>query len=132
VEDPLCPICGREPETVLHILWTCTLAMGAWSVGSRRLQKKCSMGFENFFPLVEDVSVHCNQEEIKLFVGIARRLWLRRNDLVHEGSLSHPISLVQRTVTAMEEFSKAHKGGEATSVLTAMKTPTIWTAPSSG
>jgi hypothetical protein len=77
-------------------------------------------------------SVHCNQEEIKLFVGIARRLWLRRNNLVHEGSLSHPISLVQRTVTAMEEFSKAHKGGEATSVLTAMKTPTIWTAPSSG
>jgi hypothetical protein len=23
ISDPLCPICGREPETVFHILWTC-------------------------------------------------------------------------------------------------------------
>ena len=66
------------------------------------------MGFENFFQLVEDVFVYCDQEEIKLFVGIARRLRLRRNDVVHEGSLAHPTSLVQCIVTAMEEFSKAH------------------------
>jgi hypothetical protein len=40
VEDALCPICGREQETTLRILWTCISAMDAWSVGLRRLQKK--------------------------------------------------------------------------------------------
>ena len=27
VEDPLCPICGVEPETPYHILWACPSAM---------------------------------------------------------------------------------------------------------
>lgn len=71
VEDPRCPICGHELETALRILWMCNSAMDAWCVSSRRLQKKGAMAFENFSQLVEDIFAHCDQEEIKLFVGIA-------------------------------------------------------------
>lgn len=40
IEDPLCPLCGRAPETVSHILWRCPSAMDAWSVGRVKLQKR--------------------------------------------------------------------------------------------
>ena len=26
VSDPLCPTCGKEPETICHILWSCPSA----------------------------------------------------------------------------------------------------------
>lgn len=29
VEDPSCPLCGREQETTVHILWQCPSAMDA-------------------------------------------------------------------------------------------------------
>ena len=84
-------------ETTLHILWTCSSAMDAWSVGPRRFQKKHSMDFTKFVQLVvvDDVLDHCEQEEINFFVGVAKRLWLRRNDVVFNGILLHPTLIVQ-------------------------------------
>jgi hypothetical protein len=108
VEDPLCPICGREPETTLHTLWLCSSAMDAWCGSSRRLQKKVFHGFWIFFfcQLVADIFAHSDQEEIKLFRGISQRLWLRQNGVVHwgggggggggGGSMTHLNSIVQR------------------------------------
>ena len=48
-------------------------------------------------------------QEIKQFVGMARRLWLRRNDVIHGGHFVHPNVLVQQTNTAIEDFSRANK-----------------------
>jgi hypothetical protein len=77
-------------------IFSCDSARDAWCVSSRRLQKKSSMTFENFFQVVEDTFEQGDSEEIRLFVGIARRLWLRRNDVVYGGSLLHPSLLVQK------------------------------------
>ena len=43
-------------------------------------------------------------EEILLFVGIARRIWLRRNEVVHGGSFMSPNTLMQRAKNALEDF----------------------------
>jgi hypothetical protein len=52
--------------------------------------------------------VKCNLQEIKQFVGMARRLWLRRNDVLHGGHFIHPNVLVQQAHTAIEEFFRAN------------------------
>jgi hypothetical protein len=39
ISDPTCPICERDVETGIHILWTCPSAMDVWSVCNRKIQK---------------------------------------------------------------------------------------------
>jgi hypothetical protein len=48
----------------------------------------------------------CQLEELCLFAGIARRMWLRRNEVVHGGYFLHPTLLVQKVVHAAEEFAE--------------------------
>jgi hypothetical protein len=33
IDDPLCPICGLEEETAVHILWECPTAQDVWCMG---------------------------------------------------------------------------------------------------
>jgi hypothetical protein len=44
IQDPLCPICGLEPETSFHILWDCPSARDVWGVSLRVFQKRVSHG----------------------------------------------------------------------------------------
>ncbi|XP_059442009.1 uncharacterized protein LOC132174357 [Corylus avellana] len=133
LEDPLCPLCGRAPETVSHILWRCPSAKDAWSVGRVKLQKKSSTTGQNFLQIVEEVFVQCDEEEIQQSVGIARRLWLRRNEVVHCGTLTHPNLLVQRTITAVEDFATANGVGDTqNSSSNALVQEVQWRAPCSG
>jgi ribonuclease HI len=107
IDDPLCPLCESETETVLHALWQCPAAVDAWSMGCTRLQKKSFNIGKNFLQVVEEIFLQCDLEETKQFVGIARRLWLRRNEVVHGGRMMHPNDLVSQTKTAMVEFAEA-------------------------
>jgi hypothetical protein len=81
VEDALCPLCGSEEESIIYVLWQCPAIADVWSVGCKKLQKWSSEG-STFLHLVEKVFSRCDPEETQLFMGIARRLWLRRNDFV--------------------------------------------------
>jgi hypothetical protein len=78
ITDPLCPQCGREPETAFHILWQCPSAGDVWGTAGRVFQKSCFIG-PDFIRVVEGMIRKCNPEEFLQFVGIARRIWLRRN-----------------------------------------------------
>ena len=131
MEDDLCPICGREQETTLHILWACSSAMEVWSVGPRSFQKKHSMGFTKFSHLVEDVLDHCEQGDISMFVAIARRLWNRRNDMVFNGIVLHPTAIVQHSVAAIEEFAQVNESGAIATVLP-QTLVSNWCAPDTG
>ncbi|XP_059446670.1 uncharacterized protein LOC132178237 [Corylus avellana] len=93
--DPICPVCEREAETTFHVLWQCPAAQDTWSAGCRKFQKSCFEG-PFFLPVVEGMLRVCGQQEFALFAGIARRLWLRRNALIHEGDFLHPNILVQQ------------------------------------
>jgi hypothetical protein len=50
----------------------------------------------------------CDEEELRLFVRIARRVWFRRNEVVHGGSFTHPTILVQQATNVVLEFSAAN------------------------
>ena len=95
VKDSMCPICGVEEESVSHISWECASARDVWGGSTRKLQKLALRGMDFISSIFEEVAVHGEIEEVELFSVIARRIWLRRNQLVHESSFLHPTQLLR-------------------------------------
>ncbi|XP_059451341.1 uncharacterized protein LOC132182133 [Corylus avellana] len=127
VNDPKCPICGREVETGFHILWQCPSAMDVWSMGNKKLQKRNFIG-PYFVQVVEGVLAQCSPDEVQMFVGLARRIWLRRNEIVHGGFLTHLSVLLQLTTNAIAKFNKATVTNGTPTVVLAEQ-PARWMAP---
>jgi hypothetical protein len=51
---------------------------------------------------------HCDEDELQLFGSIARRIWFRRNEVVHGGSFIYPTILIQQANDVVLEFSAAN------------------------
>ena len=49
----------------------------------------------------------CDARDFKLFVGIIRHLWQRRNEFVHEGSFSHPSSVLEQAIEGLVAYERA-------------------------
>jgi hypothetical protein len=77
-----------------------------------KIQKMSSNMGTNFLQLMEEILAKCNEDEVQLSAGVARRLWLCRNDVVHGGPMSHPAVLVRQTRSAAEEFKKVLEQAE--------------------
>ena len=107
-----CLICLRAEETVVHVAWACPTASDAWGESRIRLQKSVS-GEYDFAQVFMDVVSRCEKEEVQLFGVLSRHLWLRRNDYVHEGNLTHPSQVVRDAKTALVEFQRVNNVGAA-------------------
>jgi hypothetical protein len=78
---------------VTYILWDCPSTRDVWSACDRRIQK--SQGCYGFFmEVLETVSGRCTRDEINLFVVIAKKIWARRNSMLHGGLFLHPNRIV--------------------------------------
>jgi hypothetical protein len=51
----------------------------------------------------------CGKEDLLIFVGIARRLWMRRNEVLHGGNFWQPGPLVQAVANSMLGETTIHK-----------------------
>ncbi|XP_059429127.1 uncharacterized protein LOC132162934 [Corylus avellana] len=83
----------------------------------------------SFRQIVESVFNKCGKDEVRLFAGTARRIWLRRNDYVHGGLFTHPTALLQGALHSMEEFSEITKLEGPRPSLLAVTVSRCWTAP---
>jgi ribonuclease HI len=128
ITDPLCPLCGLEAESGFHVLWQCPSAMDVWSAGNIIFQK-CTFPGPGFRQVVEGLFNRCTQEEMVLFAGVARRIWRRRNDVVHGGIFSHPNVIMQNTIKAVQEFSLAQTRTEQCASQRETPPIQIWKAP---
>ncbi|XP_059436512.1 uncharacterized protein LOC132169499 [Corylus avellana] len=109
--DPLCPLCGLKVESGFHILWQCPSTMDLLSMGSKKFQKSYFLG-PNFMQVIEGLFNKCDTEEMVQFSSLARRIWLRQNDIVYGGVLTHPRIVLQRTIKAIHEYTLAQQRGE--------------------
>jgi ribonuclease HI len=130
IDDPMCPICGREVETSFHILWQCPSAMDVWSMGNLKFQKSAFKG-PCFSQVVAGMFSKCSPEEIQQFVGLARRIWLRRNEVVHGGMFTHPSVIMQITRRAIADFQAAHEKQAVQNTSSGLQ-GTRWEAPQFG
>jgi hypothetical protein len=93
-----------EEETAMHILWECSSARDVWCMGSINIQKSSSSG-KDFLGVVEEMFRRGRMEDLILFAGIVRRVWLRRNEVVYGGPFLHPKVIMQRATRAAAEFA---------------------------
>jgi hypothetical protein len=76
-----CPLCELEAETTCHIFWSSPSTRDVWGAGNKSFQKS-SFTRMTFFQVVTKMWQKCDLCEFMLFIGIARRIWLRRNEFI--------------------------------------------------
>jgi hypothetical protein len=115
--DPLCPICQLETETVGHILWHCPSAQDVWMECDRRFHK-CSFQSPDFLGIMDQLIARLDADDIPVVVNVARQIWFRRNSVVFGGIFAHPKTVFRTAVEQVEAFSKAretcHKPSQGT------------------
>ena len=81
----------------------------------------------------EDLFHKCEQSDMIIVAGLARPIWLRRNDVVFGGSMSSPQVLLQLTLRAIDDFQLA-QGLRETNLLDQVEQylQTCWSAPLPG
>jgi ribonuclease HI len=131
IDVSLCPICEAADEIVVHALWQCPAATDVWCVGDKKLQKM-SLASLDFTQIVTIVFEKCSTEESQLFVGIARKIWMRRNDVIHGNSFAHPTTLVQCARRNLEEFFQASEDNPVGSPTGRDESVRRWKAPPPG
>lgn len=104
-EEKICPICLQEDETVLHVTWECPAATDVWGGSTIKLQK-WRTGGENFLQLFSEMISRCDKEDVELFATTARKLWVRRNMVVHGGNFNHPNQVLKEAMTAVEDYQR--------------------------
>ncbi|XP_059446901.1 uncharacterized protein LOC132178490 [Corylus avellana] len=96
-----------EEETVFHILWTCPSAVDVWGASERCFQKG-SLHDPDILRVVEGFLNNYGKEALTVFVDTARRIWFRRNEVIHRGVFSHPNAIVGENKKAVEEYCQAN------------------------
>jgi hypothetical protein len=63
--------------------------------------------FQKFF---EVLMGRCTKEELEFFAVTARKIWLRRNSVIHGECFSHPTQLLREAQNSLEEFQRIQSG----------------------
>lgn len=76
IENNLCPICEREIETSVHVLWDCSIAVDVWG-GMTCVFSKWKRHFSDFQLLWSEMIVNLNRESLELASVMLYHLWAR-------------------------------------------------------
>ena len=106
--DPLCIMCGIEPETIGRILWNCPSAQDVWLECKGKFQK-CHSGEVGFIDLLEKLLERLDVEEMQLMVIVARHIWLHRNNVIFWGEFLVPSALVWLAKEQVKAYNAIEK-----------------------
>jgi hypothetical protein len=106
-DNPFCPICSREPESLFNILWQCSSSMAVWQEGCRRVQK-LSLEETDGRGFLLQLRARLNGEELLETLTLARLIWLRRNSFIFNRSFSDPGSIISHARDIMSTFTEVH------------------------
>jgi hypothetical protein len=128
--DDICNFCSSDVESVLHILWECPSPQDVWSTSGMKIQKS-RVGGDNFTEVVMHLKEKLNKEDLELFVITAKKIWKRRNRVLHGESFIHPRILSKQAMDFMQLYRKVHEKEEGASTITPLPGPR-WEAPPTG
>jgi hypothetical protein len=94
-------------------------------MGNKKLQKSATNGLF-FREMIEKLFEKRSEEDMVQFAGLARRIWLKRNEVVFGGTLLSPITLFWRTQQAINEFQTAQVKSEVAIQITEDQNPVLW------
>jgi hypothetical protein len=108
ITETKCCLCYQiEEESILHALWTCSVAKDVWGCANSRFQK-CSYGGTNFSLLFEYCMEQFDMKYLALMAVVARCIWLKRNAYVFEGKFDHPSGLYLDAIASLDEFKRCN------------------------
>ena len=85
-----------------------------------------------FFDLAVELSTRIGVKKLILFVGMARRIWHRRNDVIHGVVFMHPNEIVRESRLAVEDFKNAQQDTTGPPPSQAAQNRSSWMAPMEG
>jgi hypothetical protein len=103
-----CPICQYAEETTGHALWNCPGAQDVWLEASKKLQK-CVCDDGDFVPIFSRLKEKLDEDEMCIFMVIARQIWLRRNAIVHGDGMIPPEEVIRRARSQLDEYLQARQ-----------------------
>ena len=103
IDDAMCPICLRFPESTIHALWECDVARDVW-VGSLKILQKGGSGMANMVQLMEYLLVRVESQDMEVVLVQAWLIWNQRNRVVHGDKFHDSRWLNNRAREFLEEF----------------------------
>jgi hypothetical protein len=100
-------------------------------MGSGTLQKSFFPRPE-FLQVMEGIFRKCGQDDRIIFMGTARQIWMRRNEVLHGGNFVQPGMLVQLVKKSIEEFQQAYAGEDAICQSSSRPEMSSWLTPTQG
>ena len=82
IEDEMCHICMRFPESAIHALWECEVAKDVWA-GSLKILQKGVSGLADFTHLMEYLLDRIELHDMEEFLVQAWQIWNQRNWVVY-------------------------------------------------
>jgi hypothetical protein len=101
--DPLCLFCNTTKETVRHVFWDYPLASDVWGPCSRKIKNSIVAG-TIFAEVIEYMFEMCKIEEVEFHVEVARRIWFKRNEMVHGGDFIYPNAVILSASTFLADY----------------------------
>ncbi|XP_038711874.1 uncharacterized protein LOC120006075 [Tripterygium wilfordii] len=81
--DVRCPICGKEEESVLHIMWICEFSSQVFSNSVQSIQKM-RLRFLDFEQLWLAAVDRLSSSDLAILATTFRLIWSRRNSFIFE------------------------------------------------
>jgi hypothetical protein len=100
-----------------HVLWECPATIDVWGACGKGLQKRHERA-GSFREIFQTLMERCTKDELAISVLVAKKIWARRNRVIHGGDFQHPNHLVCEAMEMwkLHHFSLPKAGGEESSV----------------
>ncbi|KAF5451861.1 hypothetical protein F2P56_026923 [Juglans regia] len=107
IENPLCPVCGRENESICHILWSCSAAADVWADKESPVQKWQGME-EDFMDLWVKLTEKLPRQDLDLVATVMRNMWWRRNAFIFDNIFKGPSELFLQAQETLKGFAEVN------------------------
>ncbi|KAG6731354.1 hypothetical protein I3842_01G125800 [Carya illinoinensis] len=130
LDDPTCPMCLMEPESIEHILLEFVLTNDVLSLCHRKIQKSQSSA-KSLKELMPQMFKKLNKDKMQELALIFSTLWWRRNQLVFKNIYINPNSVIKRVRHLQDEISSVETR-QATQTSSINSRRRMWECPPQG
>ena len=85
----ICPACGKEPKSTLHVLVKCEVAKKVWGCWVDGPVDLLNVNMD-VIDIAMQIFEFCTSRYLEFFFGVAWAIWYNRNKIVHESSSQFP------------------------------------------
>lgn len=104
-----------------------------WGGGPKKTSKKALIDEGlTFSHVVTTMIDRCDMEEIELMAVMARKIWFRRNALVHGEDFTYPNQVFCNSSSSLDDFKRVNTKEMDAGSPTYQAPPTLWQKPPIG